>query len=103
MKANTSILLVLMLGFLLSSCEDIVTLNMPSSDHYMIIEATLTNVPGPQKIILTRSQDYFDNTDAPRITGANVSISDNEGREYLFKEVKTEMGSYVWTPATPTD
>lgn len=103
MKANISILFVLMLGFLLSSCEDIVTLNMPSSDHYMIIEATLTNVPGPQKIILTRSQDYFDNTDAPRITGANVSISDSEGREYLFTESKTEMGSYVWTPTTPTD
>ena len=103
MKANISFLFVLMLGFLLSSCEDIVTLNMPSSDHYMIIEATLTNVPGPQKIILTRSQDYFDNTDAPRITGANVSISDSVGRDYVFKVSKREMCSYVWTPTTPTD
>lgn len=103
MKAKISILFVLVIGFLLSSCEDIVTLNTPSSDHYMVIEATLTNLPGPQKIILSRSQDYFDYTDAPKILGASVSISDNEGREYLFKESKTELGSYVWTPASPTD
>lgn len=103
MKACIPILFVLMLGFTMSSCEDIVTLNTPSSDHYMVIEATLTNLPGPQKIILSRSQDYFDNTDAPKIVGANVSISDNEGREYLFKESKTELGAYVWTPAVPTD
>jgi hypothetical protein len=69
----------------------------------MVIEATLTNLPGPQKIVLSRSQDYFDNTDAPKIVGANVSISDNEGREYLFKEAKSELGAYVWTPTTPTD
>lgn len=103
MKAYFPFLFVLMLGFTLSSCEDIVTLNTPSSDHYMVIEATLTNVPGPQKIILSRSQDYFDNTDAPKIVGANVSISDNEGREYLFKESKTDMGTYVWTPTVSTD
>jgi len=103
MKANTSLLFVLMLGFFLSSCEDIVTLNTPGSDHYMVIEATLTNLQGPQKIVLSRSQDYFDNTNAPKIIGANVSISDNEGREYLFKESKTESGTYVWTPDSPTD
>jgi hypothetical protein len=103
MKANISILFVLIVGFLLSSCEDIVTLKTPSSDHYMVIEATLTNLPGPQKIILTRSQDYFDNSVAPKIAGASVSISDNEGREYLFKESKTELGSYIWTPTSPTD
>jgi hypothetical protein len=103
MKANTAILFVLILGFFLSSCEDVVTLNTPSSDHYMVIEATLTNLPGPQKILLSRSQDYFDNSDAPKITGANVSILDNEGREYLFKESKSESGAYVWTPAMPTD
>lgn len=103
MKACIPILFVLMLGFTLSSCEDIVTLNTPSSNHYMVIEATLTNLSGPQKIILSRSQDYFDNTDAPKIVGAIVSISDNDGREYLFKESKADMGTYVWTPALPTD
>lgn len=103
MKGNIAILSVLMLGFLLSSCEDVVTLKTPSSDHYMVIEATLTNLPGPQKITLSKSQDYFDNTDAPKIVGANVSISDNEGREYQFKESKTESGAYVWTPTTPSE
>jgi hypothetical protein len=103
MKAYIPILFVLILGLTLSSCEDIVTLNTPSSDHYMVIEATLTNVPGPQKIILSRSQDYFDNTDAPKIVGANVSVLDNEGREYLFKESKADMGTYVWTPTATKD
>jgi len=103
MKVYIPILFVLMFGLSLSSCEDIVTLNTPSSDHYMVIEATLTNLPGPQKIILSRSQDYFENTDVPKIVGASVSISDNEGREYLFKESKTELGAYVWTPIGPTD
>jgi hypothetical protein len=103
MKAKFSLGFLLILGLIFSSCEDIVTLNTPSSDHYMVIEATLTNLPGSQKIILTRSQDYFDNTDVPKIVGATVSILDNEGREYLFKESKAELGTYVWTPSSSTD
>lgn len=94
---------LLILGLIFSSCEDIVTLSTPSSDHYMVIEATLTNLPGPQKISLSKSQDYFDNTDAPKILNANVSILDNEGREYVFKESKTELGTYVWNPTLPAE
>lgn len=101
MKLNNVITFIV--GLFLCSCEDIVTLNVPSSDHYLVVDATLTNLPGPQKIILSRSQDYFDNTDAPKISAANVSILDNDGREYIFKEMKSELGSYVWTPTSPSE
>lgn len=101
MKINNVITLIV--GLFLCSCEDVVTLNVPSSDHYLVVDATLTNLPGPQKIILSRSQDYFDNTDAPKISAANVSILDNDGREYIFKEMKSELGSYVWTPTSPSE
>lgn len=101
MKLNNVITFIV--GLFLCACEDIVTLNVPSSDHYLVVDATLTNLPGPQKIILSRSQDYFDNTDAPKISAANVSILDNDGREYIFKEMKSELGSYVWTPTSPSE
>lgn len=101
MKLNNVITFIV--GLFLCSCEDVVTLNVPSSDHYLVVDATLTNLPGPQKIILSRSQDYFDNTDAPKISAANVSILDNDGREYIFKEMKSELGSYVWTPTSPSE
>ena len=51
----------------LTSCEEVVTLPSPVSDHYIVVEANLTNQNKTQQIILSRSQDYFDQTAAPKL------------------------------------
>lgn len=96
---RNTLYIVLIIGFFgLSSCEEIVTLDSPASNNFLVVEASLTNLPGPQKIMLTRSQAYFDNTDIPKISDATVLVKDNYGNNYTFKESPTEKGSYIWEP-----
>ena len=81
------------------SCEEVVTLDSPQSNHYLVVEATLTNLPGPQKIVLTRSQDYFDNSSVPPIQGAEVLVRDDASHEFRFTESVDNPGTYVWVPS----
>jgi len=83
----------------LSSCEEIVNLPSPVSDHYLVVEANLTNQNTPQQIILSRSQDYFDQANAPKISGAEVLVSDTLGNKFTFLEKVAFSGIYVWEPS----
>ena len=73
------ILLICITLVALSSCEEVVSLPSPASDNYLTVEATLTNLSGPQKILLSKSQAYFDNTAVPKISNAEVIVKDNSG------------------------
>ena len=90
---------ILIFSVLLFSCEEVVTLDSPKSNHYLIVESTLTNLPGPQKIILTQSQDYFDNSTVPVIKGAEVIVKDDAANEFEFIESVESPGTYVWVPS----
>lgn len=83
----------------LTSCEEIVTLPSPVSDHYIVVEANLTNQNSPQQIILTQSQDYFDQASIPKIGGAQVTVSDTLGNQFSFKEKVALSGIYIWEPS----
>jgi hypothetical protein len=89
---------LLFLLLALTSCEEIVTLPSPVSDHYLVVEANLTNLNTPQQITLSRSQDYFDQTTAPKIGGAQVTVSDSLGHQFVFTEKIALSGVYVWEP-----
>ena len=82
----------------LTSCEEIVNLPSPVSEHFFVVEANLTNQNTPQQIILSRSQDYFDQTNVPKIVGAEVVVSDSLGSNFIFKEKVSQSGIYIWEP-----
>ncbi|CAM4287176.1 DUF4249 domain-containing protein [Cytophagaceae bacterium 50C-KIRBA] len=103
MKIKAIYIISILFIVALSSCEDIVQLESPKSNNYVVVEATLTNLLGPQKIMLTKSQAYFDNSAVPKISGAEVKVRDNTGQEYVFVEQKDQAGTYVWQPKTPTE
>ncbi len=86
-----------------SSCEEIVTLDSPNFDNYFVVQSTLTNQKGPQQILLSKSQNYFDNSTPIVISGAKVEVTDNEGNKYTFLENSSSKGSYVWSPSTETE
>lgn len=90
---------IVLFSILLFSCEEVVTLDSPKSDRYLVVESTLTNLPGPQKIILSQSQDYFDNSVVPAIRGAEVLVKDDQAKTYLFIESAENPGTYVWQPS----
>jgi hypothetical protein len=62
------------------------------------VEANLTNQNTAQQIILSRSQDYFDQSAAPKLGGAQVTVSDTLGNQFSFVEKVAQSGIYVWEP-----
>jgi len=89
-----------LLLLVLTSCEEIVNLPSPTSDRYLVVEANLTNQNASQRIILSRSQDYFDQSAAPKITGAEVFVTDTLGNKFMFTEKIASSGIYVWEPSS---
>ncbi|MCB0491202.1 MAG: DUF4249 domain-containing protein [Cyclobacteriaceae bacterium] len=89
---------VLAAGLLFSSCEDEISPELEKADPILVIDAWLTDIPGSQVITITETQPYFDKALPPGVSGATVSVVDNEGNTFLFQEDAAVKGNYVWTP-----
>jgi hypothetical protein len=89
---------VLAAGLLFSSCEDEISPELEKADPILVIDAWLTDIPGSQVITITETQPYFDKVLPPGVSGATVSVVDNEGNTFLFQEDAAVKGNYVWTP-----
>ncbi len=85
--------LFLAAGFLLGSCQDVVELDLPEGEQFLVVEGWITNENRPHDVILTTTAAYFDEADPAPVTGANVFIRDNEGMETLL----TETGPGIYT------
>lgn len=96
-------ILIIGITFLNSSCEDIIHPTLEDADPIIVIDAWVSDQPGPQEIRVMLSQPYFDNTLPPGVTGATVQVTDDLGTVYIFEEDLTEAGVYRWTPALPNE
>lgn len=81
----------------LNSCEDIVDLDLEDDGAQLVVDAWLSDQAGPQVIKLRRTIPYFDNTFAPEVTGANVTVADSDGALFVFEDENND-GNYIWTP-----
>lgn len=86
---------------LLSSCEDIVQIDIPDEHPFVVVEASITNLPGNQTILLRESQNYFDESLPKPISDAIVSLKDDLGNQYTFSEDPNQLGTYVWDSILP--
>lgn len=86
----------------LTSCEDVITLDVQKTDPYLVVDGSITNLAGEQVIKLTKSQDLLSEALPENVKNATVKVTDNLGKVYEFKDLKNE-GKYVWTPANTTD
>ncbi|MGF1533697.1 MAG: DUF4249 domain-containing protein [Bernardetiaceae bacterium] len=88
---------ILMIGTLLTACEQVIDLPLRSMEEpLVVIQGQVVDTVGYSWVILTQSLDFYNPTQAPRISGAQVSISDDTGNEMIFRE--DSPGFYV-----PTD
>lgn len=86
------------------SCEDVIELNVPTSEPKLIIEASINWLKGTlgneQQIKLTLSAPYFDNVVPPAI-GAQIIITDAGNNTFQFVE-DGETGIYKNNNFIPT-
>ncbi|MDJ1504175.1 DUF4249 domain-containing protein [Xanthocytophaga agilis] len=84
---------------LLSSCEDVIQLDVAAAESQLVIDAFISNTPSAQTIRLTKTVPYFETGDAPTVSGAEIILQNTTtGREFIFTDMQTD-GQYIWKPA----
>lgn len=95
MNRNYYILILLALsGMFISSCEEVIELDVPEGEKRIVFEGLLTNEEKTHFIKISTTADYFDYTSTPRISGAQVMVVTNEPDTIHFIETVTGTGIY---------
>jgi len=80
------------------SCEDVINVELPSSDPVVVIDAWLNNKPEVQTIRVMRTIPYFENSFLPGLNEASVQVQDlTDNVTYSFDRTE-EDGAYIWQP-----
>src|SRR5690554_906724 len=83
---------ILFSTILLYSCEKEIDLDLNNSDPQIIIEGSITDAPGPYYVRISKSVNFDEPNSYPPVSGAYVTISDNEGNTDVLTEI--EEGLY---------
>lgn len=94
---------ILLLMFSTSSCEDVVDVNLEQGEPRLVVDAEILWLSGTtgenQTIYLSRLTDYY-NTEVTRVSGATVTIKNENNKIFYFTETETP-GSYTCTNFDP--
>jgi hypothetical protein len=91
-------ILLLSLPLILAACEEVIYPTLEPANPVLVVDAWISNAPGTQAIVLSRTQPYFDATVPPPLSGATVSVLDELGHLFVFAEGATP-GRYEWMPS----
>ena len=98
-----TIIILFGIFFFLVSCEDVIEIDLPTSEPQLVIEAFINwqkDTSGENQSIKLSLTSPFFAEDIPPATGATVSIRNSEGLIFNFDEAATE-GLYVNTTFFP--
>ncbi|MBL4625499.1 MAG: DUF4249 domain-containing protein, partial [Flavobacteriales bacterium] len=85
-------LLPIALGFIVTSCEEVIDIDLNEADPRVVVEGRIVNGNGPHLIQLSESGAYFGESKYPTVKGATVTISDDLGNAELL--IEQEDGMY---------
>ncbi len=87
------ILLFFLGSFVFSSCEDVIDLNLATTEPRLVIQGNIYDEPGPYIVTLSQTVDFDASSVYPPVTGALVIISDNLGSTDTL--VESSAGRYI--------
>jgi hypothetical protein len=85
-------LIVFTLGFI-SCADEEIPWEVEESPEMLVVEGSFTSEKKKHQITLSKTADYFIKHRTPRISGADVTISDGS-TTYEFEELKEKRGIY---------
>ena len=88
-----------LIAFAFFSCENIIYPELEPSLEQYVVDAWLNDLPGSQKIFLSKSNNYFMSELPKLLSGAEVYLTDEDGNRYDFEETE---GGYVWGDSSST-
>ena len=78
---------IIFLGFLLFSCEQVIQVDLNSSNPAIVIEANISSSPRETLVSITESTDFYNPNTYNAVSGADISVSDNQGNNFPFEEI----------------
>jgi hypothetical protein len=93
MKVNLSKILSLIAILVFIGCEEVIQVELENSEPQIVIEATISNNPEDNIVIITKSTDFYEPNQYDRVSGAEVIVTDENGNTYSFSE--SDPGVYT--------
>lgn len=87
MKTIKIISIFILSIFSLSSCTDIIELDLKNTKPRIVIEANLNLSDSSFIANLSMSNDFYENGEFKKITNANIKLSNSDGTEYIIPEI----------------
>ena len=87
---------LLALIYVASSCTKVIDLDLGDNAGQLDIEGNLTNINGAQSIVISKNVPFSNPNNYPAVTGATVTINDQNGGEQTLKE--SAPGVYTINP-----
>ena len=101
-KVPFRILSFLLLLVFVTSCEDIIDVELEEDEAQLVVDAWINDKSETQVIKLRRTSPYFDSTPSPAVTGATVAVAivnDLTDIDTIYFTDDNNDGNYTWTPA----
>ena len=95
------IILIGLCLFIFSSCEKVINIDLNNADPRLVVEANITNQPGPYTINLRHSVNYYESNIFPPVTNATVTLSDNAGSSEILHEASDGIYQSSTISGTP--
>jgi hypothetical protein len=96
---ETMILLILLsLGLVLSGCEDVIDLDLKTTEPRLVIEGQLSNIASENYFLISRTTDFYSPSEVAMVSGATIVVSDNVGNADTLTE--STPGRYVFPSST---
>ena len=87
------ILIFFSLIILLTSCENVIEIELDYMKPKLVIEGVINDFDNQCIIKLSKTTDYFNQKTNPTVSGAVITLTDNAGTIIKFNE--TEPGNYL--------
>jgi len=78
--------------FFFSSCEDVIELDLATSEPQLVIEGTLDAGTQIAKVVISQTNDFYDNAAPDKIADASVFLLQENGLSYEL--IETAAGTY---------
>jgi hypothetical protein len=85
---NFSVVLFVALNLTLTSCEDVIDLDLRNTEPRIVIEAVVTNLDQPKTVKITKTGDFYEPANYATVSNAFVEIKDENGVSEILTEVQ---------------
>ncbi len=83
---------IIALTIIISSCEDVIELELKNSASRLVVESLITDNSQPVTVKLSKSADYYSESEMPLVSGALVIINDNN--QIIDTLIESDAGIY---------